>query len=117
MNPLLTACERRGFRCAFNGEKSPRRFLPTVNPSSDLPLGVGGRAKTALAELARDLRKDLAVRPALRLQRQVAPTDEVVDGFVEEGEHLADDPGGFGRAQSTRADGLRDQLAPLRPIR
>ena len=57
-----------------------------VDDSPDLPLRVGGRAKAALAELAGDLREDLAVRPALRLQRQVAPADEVVDGFIEERE-------------------------------
>ncbi len=78
---------------------------------------VGGRAKAALAQLAGNLRKDLAVRPALGLQRQVAPADEVVDGFIEECDDFVDHPRGFGRAQSTRADEVRNQLAEFGLIR
>src|SRR5687768_6675283 len=88
-----------------------------VDDSPDLPLGVSGRAKAALAQLAGNLRKDLAVRPALGLQRQVAPADEVVDGFIEECDDFVDDPRGFGRAQSTRADEIRNQLAEFGLIR
>ena len=47
----------------------------------------------------------------------MAPPDEVIDGLVEKREDFVDDPGGFGRAQSTRADEVRNQLAEFGLIR
>ena len=75
-----------------------------VDDSPDLPLRMGGRAKAALAQLAGNLRKDLAVRPALGLQRQVAPADEVVDGFIEERDDFVD----HGLRQAGRHQQVRD---------
>ena len=60
--------------------------LSAVDDSADLPLGVGRRAKAALAELAsRAASKISSFDRALRLQRQVSPADEGLGCFAEEG--------------------------------